>query len=32
MGQVGENGEITITGHTFVVGDQVTYRQKGGTG
>ena len=24
------NGQITITGHTFVVGDQVTYSDKGG--
>ena len=25
------NGEITVTGHTFVVGDQVTYSDGGGT-
>ena len=28
---VAANGEITITGHTFVVGDAVTYSDKGGT-
>ena len=28
---VAANGEITITGHTFVVGDQVTYDRNGST-